>query len=329
MRPWLPLTRALLATGLILAWVPRADARQLEGGQPPVQTPSASPSEPERVVPATPPSFEDELFASEPASSEPPPPLPAPAVAPALELAPVAGELPLAVGAIDTGCEGAPSMGAESSASDGAIPSYTFAANPGFVASTPSTDAPEGLGVEVPRDGRGMVAAGSLTLAGGAGVIIGGGVMAASGADTGVVAVSMGVGVVSLITGSAFVAIGHRRLRKYQSWESRQSAPPPRQGNGLAAAGGLMITGGAISASIGTVGIPATILGGMTPDLAYTMLGMGVASLAVGSVLTVVGVRRNKHFHAWRADADRSATVITPNISPLVGGAQIGLSGRF
>ena len=322
MRPWLPLTRALLATGLILAWAPRADASQLEGGQPPVQTPSASPSEPEPMpapvpVPVPPTSFEDELFAPESASSEPPPPLPAPAPAPA------PGELPLAVGPIDAEVEGAPST------SDGAIPSYALAANPGFAASTPSTDVPESLGLEVPHDGRGMVAAGSLSLAGGAGLVIGGGVMAASGADTGVVAVSMGVGVVSLITGSAFVALGHRRLRKYQSWESRQSAPPPRQGNGLAAAGGLMITGGAISASIGTVGIPATMLAGMTPDLAYTMLGMGIASLTVGSVLTVVGVRRNKRFHTWRAEADRSATVITPNISPLVGGAQIGLSGRF
>jgi hypothetical protein len=59
------------------------------------------------------------------------------------------------------------------------------------------------------------------------------------------------------------------------------------------------------------------------------VFGVGVASLAVGTALMVVGMQRHKRFQAWRSEGPLARVQLTPGLAPLPGGAQIGVSGRF
>lgn len=281
-----PLTVTLLSLGLTLS-----------GAEPPVQRPSSAPLKiaqeapspevaPERAptpVAITPLSHDEELDAGTP--------VPAPTVAPE------AGTLPSYTSTAPT--------------------TSSFERASSSISETPRDRASTGL--KVPRDGSGQIALGALGFAGGGVLIIGSAIGNELGSDPGYVVGAATIGSLGLIVGSFLTIGGHSRKRRYQQWADSTGYDAPRQGMGLAASGGALITVGAISGIAGTL----AMVGGGEP-FGITMITTGVSGLVIGSVLTTAGVRRNKQFNRWRTQAQ-----LTPSLSPIPGGAQVALRGRF
>ena len=183
-------------------------------------------------------------------------------------------------------------------------------------------------GVEVPQPGRGSVAVGALLLGGGALTMLSAPKLAAANYTVDLWGPVLTLGGLSMASGALFLGLGLRRQKRYQAWLTTQTERPPPRGYGLAASGGVLIVGGGIVATLGTVGTMVGTLGWQDPSVGYAAIAVGASALVTGAVLTTLGVRRNQHFNTWRL-RERHPVEIAPIVSPILGGAQLGLSGRF
>ena len=220
--------------------------------------------------------------------------------------------------------EPAPAPAVEPS-SEGALPSYADV----VVAEPHTWDEVAATPRPVPRDGRGRLVIGSAVLVGGAAMFAGSVALAVEGHEVSMWASTIVTGTGAAITGSLLLVGGSRRLRAYREWESARPDVVPRQGHGLIGSGAVLMVLGVAGGMFGTIGWAASRVGYQEDErplspLFPAMLGVGIGSLAVGSTLTILGVKQHDRFEAWR-----SGPQLLPGISPLRGGAQIGLSGRF
>lgn len=183
---------------------------------------------------------------------------------------------------------------------------------------------------EVPRDGRGMLTVGTFAALAGATLFVGSAVLASKHVAVDYWGPSLVLGAGATLASSLLLWGGRRRLLRYREWEAAQRPDlVPRQGHALVASGAVLLIGGAASGMSGTVmwmiyGYSFAGPDPRVPPISPAMVGLGVGSLAIGSVLMIVGMKRHKQFQAWR-----SRPLPIPVISPLPSGAQIGLSGRF
>jgi hypothetical protein len=296
-----------MAGALTLTWAVPALAGD-SPDRPPVQRPSVRAAEPEKPTPGEVEAEPVEAVAPEPAPVEATP-----------ELAPV---------------EAAPEQldVAPPAADAGALPSY---ADTGFTGAHPplALDQPGPVQREVPRDGRGMLVIGSLGVAGGAGLGAGTVALAVSGYASDIWVPTLVLSVGATLAGSLFLFGGRRRLLRYRDWASKQGDTIPRQGNGLVAGGASLLCAGAGLGMFGTIGWLMSNVGfqdgdSTTSPVFPAMVGVGLGSLAAGTVVIILGMKRHRHFQAWRQHGGNLA--LLPVIAPMPGGGgQIGLAGRF
>ncbi|MCA9682496.1 MAG: hypothetical protein KC457_09900 [Myxococcales bacterium] len=182
-----------------------------------------------------------------------------------------------------------------------------------------------------PKDGVGMIVGGALSLGFAGGLTALEINNAALGGDwVGGTILAGG----TAITGAVLLGFGIKRNRDYRRLLAQSDMQPPRQGHGL-------VTGGAMSLGAGTV---LTVAGGiglaMLPGIdqtavhpgaeqrAWTVIGLGIGSVATGATLLGVGVHRNKQWRSWRPE--RAARLqLTPSFGASRQGAMFGVSGRF
>lgn len=190
---------------------------------------------------------------------------------------------------------------------------------------------------EVPPDGRGLLASGSLLLTAGVAFLISGSLLSVDG-DTKILTFApiLGVGIFAPIAGSLLLGIGAHRHRAYRSWKADQTEPIPPQGTGLVAPGAVFLVAGTATTVLAGV-LSVDTLG--PPPGAAPMVGIGLTSMAVGATLMGIGAHRHKRFGAWRSETSGLARVqLAPTFvfmpgrssrSRGRGAMQLGLSGRF
>lgn len=278
---------ALLCGALTLAWAAPAWAN--EPARPPVQRPS--------VV------GEPSPTPAEPMPAEP-------------ELTP----------AVTPSAEPSPSVEPSPRPSDGVLPHYSdveLAQPLGW------DDVADPIVREVPRDGRGRLVVGSAAVVASGLLMAGSITLAVEGQEPVLWASPMVLSAGGVIIGGLLLNSGRRRLRAYREWESAQPDVVPAQGHALVGAGAVLLIGGATAGVSGTAMWAVNSFGfheqdWRVPSYIPAMVGVGVGSLAIGTVSMIVGMKRHKRFQAWRTQPQ-----LVPGISPLAGGVQIGLSGRF
>jgi hypothetical protein len=106
---------------------------------------------------------------------------------------------------------------------------------------------------EVPRDGRGRLAMGTIAMVGGATVFAGTIALAVEGYEPDVWGPTLVLGGLATVTGGLLIHGGRRRLHAYREWEAAQSDVVPRQGHGLVASGGALLIAGAAAGMSGTI----------------------------------------------------------------------------
>ncbi|MFO7563842.1 MAG: hypothetical protein R6X02_14445 [Enhygromyxa sp.] len=303
---------AWLTAGLLAAtWTRPVQAGSDDSPQPPVQRPSLGASAPEPSSEAEQAPALEALDAEPESSSEP--------LEPSAE--------PLEPGAASIEPSSEPEPGPEPAAPSPAVelPGYDLHSTPESEA-TPETPRAR----EVPRDGRGMLTLGGVALAAGGALIAGTVVLAVDGVNADIWASPAIFGAGATLAGSLLVFGGRRRLLAYREWEAAQPDHAPPQGNAMVASGGALLIIGAGSGMFGTISWAMSTVGfqpegSRVPPVSVGLLGAGLGSLAAGSALMIVGMRRHKRFSAWRSGEG----LVIPSVSPLPRGASVGLVGRF
>lgn len=127
----------------------------------------------------------------------------------------------------------------------------------------------------------------------------------------------LGLGVASMAVGPVLLVSGSRARRKQERWAADYALEPPRSGNGLLAAGGV-ITG------IGVGNIVSTAV--LTEVRTPFGLAWGTGQLILGTSLLIVGAVRHANYVRWRNQRRLS---VAPTFAPLPGGGSFGVAGRF
>ena len=222
----------------------------------------------------------------------------------------------------------------EPSESSGALPSYDAA--PVLEASKPGpkpdTDTPSS---SVPESGNGALASGGVLVGGGGAMIISSIVLlGVEPRSSGLWTASLVVGGLGASAGTVLLIFGRSRRRRYREWAAAESDSAPARGNGMTASGALLLSAGAFSSVLGTVGLVLDSVGfgatGPSP-LSISALSLGLGSTVVGAGLVIGGARQGKRFRAWRSEVGGGLArlQLSPSAGLLAGGAQLGLSGRF
>jgi hypothetical protein len=221
---------------------------------------------------------------------------------------------PELVAAIETATEA--ELEPELEPAEGPLPTHHDALAPVEVAPEPR---------EAPPDGRGMLTAGSLVLAGGLALFTYGMVVVGRGEPSEAWNLPVGFGVIATATGGLFVGLGARRFARYRRWEATQTDAIPRRGSALTAAGAVtvvagagMALSGAIGWAVGSIALPAE--GATASNLPPVLFGVGLGTLALGTSLLVIGKRHLRRFDAWRLSP---SLVLSPH------GGSVGVAGRF
>ena len=196
-------------------------------------------------------------------------------------------------------------------------------------AATPSssTPKPEPAEPQIPKRGTGLITAGSLGLVAGTGLYVMGSVFAASRKR------EWGYGFLGgtplLIGGSLMVWAGNRRLKKFRAWSEETGITPPPTGYPLLIAG-LVATGGSAITMIafGAIGF-AYCPDGCGPANEWVWLGPGLTGLGAGVGMTIAGIVLRVRHKRWIARRPLARVHMLPTFSPIPGGAQFGIAGKF
>jgi hypothetical protein len=174
--------------------------------------------------------------------------------------------------------------------------------------------------LHVPRDGKGLLAFGSLFMIGGA-AATGLGIGAWVDGFPGVGLAGTLVGVHALGFGLAATLVGVKRQRNHRKWLAATQLQPPRSGLGLLGAGTALMMG-----SVGVLLVSIVSDWQTTTWLFPAGTAAGTTGLAIGATTLVVGSVRHHRFERWRTEQVRD---MLPTFSIGPHGVHLGLSGRF
>lgn len=185
---------------------------------------------------------------------------------------------------------------------------------------------------KVPSDGSGSIALGSLLLVSGGVAAITAVVLAAEPdlsptSSPGLPAMAAGV---QLATGTVFLTLGLVIRRQFRSKPAIPGAP--RTGGGMLLGGLGLMVGGTAYAAHALVDMTTEICvadaaecQAIRPIGSRVELGFALASMAVGTGLFAVGVRRRVGYLRWEEQRLR----LQPAISFSPGSLQLGITGQF
>lgn len=177
----------------------------------------------------------------------------------------------------------------------------------------------------VPERGIGMMTGGSYLLIGGTGLLVLSSWMTAE-QDPNLGAAVFGSAAL-MATGATFIALGHRRAARFQTWSAQQGLRPPPDGRGLLISG-IVVGGGGL---IGTLAGGLMLLGGCEACASNRGVWFGMAGTAVaaGIGMVVGGAVLRKRDRAWRAGVEQARTQLAPSFAFSPRGAHFGVALRF
>ncbi|MCA9686597.1 MAG: hypothetical protein KC457_30810, partial [Myxococcales bacterium] len=193
---------------------------------------------------------------------------------------------------------------------------------------------------KVPGTGNAQLAIAGLSIGGGVTSLVSAGLMIRSGATDDWRLqpedwrAPLALGIVGVAAGTVLLATGLRSRRRYRDWASQQPDREqiPASGSGMIASGTMLIVAGATAGPAGTVltafDCEQTYVICQRAPIGPLLLGGALTSLAVGSGLMIAGMKRHERHKRWRRETAPQAIVL-PSFGPTIGGAQVGLVGRF